>query len=210
VDLASFGDPWIDALCDFYPKRLNRRLWVLDLTADLGIPTFAAVSPRVDRPVEDVLIGFGAHPDPAVAVGRALAEVNQFLPMVARSAGDRTRYAVQDAETLAWFTTVKVAEQPWLAPSDAPPTTADTYASTATGDAAEDVRRCVAKTDGDVIVLDQSRPDLELRVARVVVPGLRHFWRRLGPGRLWDVPPRLGRQGLAADETAMNPLSVFF
>ncbi|MFC7478867.1 hypothetical protein ACFQX7_00700 [Luedemannella flava] len=59
-------------------------------------------------------------------------------------------------------------------------------------------------------MLDQSRADLELRVARVVVPGMRHFWRRLGPGRLWDVPARLGRAGLAADEAAMNPLSVFF
>ncbi|MEV4708483.1 TOMM precursor leader peptide-binding protein [Actinoplanes sp. NPDC049316] len=213
VDLASFGDPWIDALGDFYPRRLGRSLWALDLTADVGIPTFAAVSSRTDRPVEDVLVGFGSHPDPAVAVGRALAEVNQFLPMVARSSGDRTRYAVEDPETLAWFTTVRIAEHPWLTPSDAAPTTAATYASTATGDAAEDVRDCVRRAAGaglDVIVLDQSRPDLELRVARVVVPGLRHFWRRLGPGRLWDVPHRLGRTGLAADETAMNPLSVFF
>jgi ribosomal protein S12 methylthiotransferase accessory factor len=167
----------------------------------------------VDRPVEDVLVGFGAHPDPAVAVGRALAEVNQFLPMVSRSVGDRTRYAVQDPETLAWFASVRVAEQPWLCPSEAAPTTAATHPAAATGDAAEDVRRCVGLARGaglDVIVLDQSRPDLELRVARVVVPGMRHFWRRLGPGRLWDVPPRLGRTGLAADEAAMNPLSVFF
>ncbi|GAA1762841.1 TOMM precursor leader peptide-binding protein [Luedemannella helvata] len=213
VDLASFADPWIDALCEFYPRRLGRRLWALDLTADLGIPTFAAISPRVDRPVEDILVGFGAHPDPAVALGRALAEVNQFLPMVARSVGDRTRYAVSEPETLAWFTSVRIAEQPWLCPSEAAPTTAATHRDASTGDAARDVRRCVdlARGEGlDVIVLDQSRPDLELRVARVVVPGLRHFWRRLGPGRLWDVPIRLGRGGLAADEAAMNPLSVFF
>ncbi|GAA2514188.1 TOMM precursor leader peptide-binding protein [Winogradskya humida] len=213
VDLASFEDPWIDGLTGFYRRELGRALWALDLTADLGIPAFAAISPRLDRAVEDVLVGFGAHPDPAVALGRALAEVNQFLPMVARSSGGRTRYAVQDRETLDWFTTVRVADQPWLRPSDAPMTTATTHADLSSGDAAADVKRFVDLAAGaglDVIVLDQSRPDLELSVARVVVPGLRHFWRRLGPGRLWDVPVRLGRTGPAGDETAMNPLSVFF
>ena len=60
------------------------------------------------------------------------------------------------------------------------------------------------------IVLDQSRPELDLSVVKVMVPGLRHFWRRLGPGRLWDVPAALGRTPRATDEDSINPLSVFF
>ena len=35
----------------------------------------------------------------------------------------------------------------------------------------------------EVLVLDQTRPDVGLPVVRVVVPGLRHFWARFGPGR---------------------------
>ncbi|GAA3451778.1 TOMM precursor leader peptide-binding protein [Dactylosporangium matsuzakiense] len=208
VDLASFADPWIDALTAFYARELGRGLWALDLSADLGVPVYAAVSPRPGRAAEDILVGFGAHPDPAVALSRALSEVNQFLPMVAGK-----RYAVSDAETLAWFTTARIAEQPWLSPSDAAPSTVRTHLSSASGDAARDVRAIVTTLQAkglDTIVLDQSRADLGLRVARVVVPGLRHFWRRLGPGRLWDVPAQLGRAGRAADESAMNPLSVFF
>lgn len=57
------------------------------------------------------------------------------------------------------------------------------------------VTACVqaaASSGLDVVVLNQSRPDLELSVVRVIVPGLRHFWRRLGPGRLYDVPVRMG------------------
>lgn len=61
-----------------------------------------------------------------------------------------------------------------------------------------------------MIVLDQTRPDLELNVARVLVPGMRHFWRRLGPGRLYDVPVALGWRTEPALEEELNPTSVFF
>jgi oxazoline/thiazoline synthase len=47
-------------------------------------------------------------------------------------------------------------------------------------------------------------------VARVVVPGLRHFWRRLAPGRLYDVPVSLGWLDRPRAETELNPISIFF
>jgi oxazoline/thiazoline synthase len=42
------------------------------------------------------------------------------------------------------------------------------------------------------------------------VPGMRHFWRRLGAGRLYDVPVRLGWLDRPAREDELNPRSVFF
>ena len=44
----------------------------------------------------------------------------------------------------------------------------------------------------DFLVLDQTRPDIDVPVVRVIVPGMRHFYRRFGPGRLYDVPVKLG------------------
>jgi ribosomal protein S12 methylthiotransferase accessory factor YcaO len=44
----------------------------------------------------------------------------------------------------------------------------------------------------DFLVLDQTRPDIETPVVRVIVPGLRHFYIRFAPGRLYDVPVKLG------------------
>ncbi len=219
VDLDSFGDPWISMVRDYYATALRRELWVLDITADLGIPAFAGVSRSTERPTEDVIVGFGAHLDPRVALNRALTEVNQFLPTVtARTADGRTRYGVRDADTVHWLSTVSVADEPWLRPDPAQePTTADRYACGASPDPARDlvadVQACVrtaADAGLDVIVVNQSRPDVELAVCKVVVPGLRHFWRRLGPGRLWDVPSRLGRAPLALNEASLNPRSVFF
>jgi len=44
----------------------------------------------------------------------------------------------------------------------------------------------------------------------VMAPGMRHFWRRTGPGRLYDVPVRMGRRDVATAESELNPRNVFF
>jgi ribosomal protein S12 methylthiotransferase accessory factor len=62
----------------------------------------------------------------------------------------------------------------------------------------------------EVFVLDQSRPDLDIKVAKVVVPGLRHFWRRLGAGRLYEAPLAMGHFDQMLVEEQLNPKSVFF
>lgn len=47
VDLDAFDEPWLGQVRAAY-GRLRRDLWVLDLTADFGIPVMAAVSCRND------------------------------------------------------------------------------------------------------------------------------------------------------------------
>jgi hypothetical protein len=46
-------------------------------------------------------------------------------------------------------------------------------------------------------------------VVKVVVPGMRHFWVRLAPGRLYDVPVRLGWLDHALAEEDLNPVPMF-
>jgi ribosomal protein S12 methylthiotransferase accessory factor len=68
--------------------------------------------------------------------------------------------------------------------------------------------RCIAAVEArglEVLVLDQTRPDVGLPVVKVVVPGLRHFWPRFGPGRLYDVPVALGRLDGPLREVELNP-----
>ena len=55
----------------------------------------------------------------------------------------------------------------------------------------DDVARChdlIERHGMEMLVLDQTRPDIDLPVTKVIVPGLRHFWARFAPGRLYDVP----------------------
>jgi ribosomal protein S12 methylthiotransferase accessory factor len=214
VDLDAFDEPYVSLVRDHY-ARLGRNLWVLDLTTDLGIPAFAGCSQRLDGPTEDLLIGFGAHVDPRMALMRALTEVNQFLPAVSERRPDgSTHYWMDDPDAIRWWTQQTLERNPYLAQHpELPARRPSDFAQIATDDIAEDVRRCVqriADAGHDVLVLDQSRPAIELAVVRVIAPGLRHFWRRLGPGRLYDVPVKLGWLDAPVPEPELNPISIFF
>jgi ribosomal protein S12 methylthiotransferase accessory factor len=81
------------------------------------------------------------------------------------------------------------------------------------GDIADAIRECtrrLAERGLEVLVLDQTRPDIGVPVVRVVVPGLRHIRPRLAPGRLYDVPVSLGWRSTPLQETALNDLPFLF
>ena len=215
VAVESFGiGDYYQKLQDYY-QSLNRTLWVLDLTTDLGISTFAAISARSGHSPEDIIVGYGAHLSPEIALLRAISELNQFLPMVMYTVTDgNTRYPINEPDTVEWFKTATLANRSYLVPDDHMPskTMAD-YTSLSKADLRDDVNTCVAivRAKGlETLVLDQTRADVGMPVCRVVVPGLRHFWRRLGPGRLYDVPVQLGWLEKPTSEADLNPVSMFF
>jgi ribosomal protein S12 methylthiotransferase accessory factor len=212
LDLDSFADPWIGELREVHAS-LHREVWALDLTTDLGIPVFAALSRRTDKPAEDIVLGFGAHFDPRLALRRALAETNQLLPPVLDARPDGTGYALGDPRTLDWMRTARADEQPYLRPDPAarPVRPAD-HPYVPRADLLEDVvaaEDIVARAGLELLVLDQTRPDVGLPVVRVIVPGLRPHWARFAPGRLFDVPVRLGRLTAPTPYEDLNPVPLF-
>lgn len=214
IDLDSIDDPYVASLRRHY-AWLRREVWALDLTNDLGIPAFAALSRRVDTPEEDIIYGFGAHLDPAVALLRALTELNQSLEAVPSVAGDAEMRGYRgSAEAEHWWRSVRAGDSGYLLPHPtAPPRDLAATASLAAGDLLEDLALCRARATAaglEVYVLDQTRPDIGFPTMRVVVPGLRHFWARFGPGRLYDVPVRLGWLDHPRTEEELNPFVVQF
>ncbi|MEO3812591.1 TOMM precursor leader peptide-binding protein [Sphaerisporangium sp. B11E5] len=212
VDLDSAGDPWVAGIRERY-AALGREVWVLDITSDLGVPVMAAVSRRTGGPAEDIMLGFGAHFDPRIALRRALAELGQLLPVTLAGGPDGTGYGTTDPALLAWWTGATVRDQPYLLPDGATPAVAvGDMPWTPRADLADDVRHIVELARGnglEVLVLDQTRPDIGLPVVKVVVPGLRHFWARFAPGRLYDVPVRLGRLAEPTAYENLNPVPLF-
>jgi ribosomal protein S12 methylthiotransferase accessory factor len=213
VDLDSFDLPYVRALQARYAE-LGREFWVLDLTGDLGIPAFGAITRRIDKPVEDIVLAFGAHLDPRIALLRAITEMNQFLPAVLPIRPDGSGdYAYDDPECLAWWRTATVAAHPYLVPDpQAPARRAGDFARSWGEDLRDDLLACRALVEGrglEMLVLDQTRPDIGMPVVKVVVPGLRHFWARFARGRLYDVPVALGWLGRPLAEDALNPIPLF-
>jgi ribosomal protein S12 methylthiotransferase accessory factor len=213
VDLAAFGNPYFDRLVRHYSK-LNRDIWAIDLTSDIGIPVFATVSRRTDKEVEDIVFAFGAHLDPEIAIMRSVSEVNQFIPAVLPIKSDGSgEYAYDDPASRKWWMTARLAQHDYLVPDDNLPTVTRRESAVACegsiGDMVEGCRRIFESRGLEMLVLDQTRPDIGLPVARVMVPGMRHFWSRLAPGRLYDVPVDLGWCKSPTPEDRLNEVAMF-
>jgi len=201
VELDSFHDPYLRHLKDQLAAT-GRRLWVLDVTSDLGIPSCVAVAHWVDGHREHMEFGSGAHFDARVAALRALTELNQFLSF--ELAGARKALSSLDGST-----PLRLRDHPFLRPSNKSAHERNPNSNFGRLDTAQQVRSClsIARRHGlDFLVLDQTRPDIDVPVVRVIVPGLRHFYRRFAPGRLYDVPVKLGLRKRPLLESELNPL----
>ena len=213
VDLDALDDPYFEALRRHYGE-LGRELWLLDVTTDLNIPVVAAVSRSIDSHRENIILGFGAHIDPKIAATRALTELNQILPSaeapqsIRRHAG-RSREA---ASFMDWLARAAVANHPYLAPDPSGPAMRlEEVPSFPSLLAAIEYILERAHAGGiEVLVQDQTRPDIGLHVVKVVAPGLRHHWKRLAPGRLYETPVRMGWQPRALDEPHLNPVPLSY
>ncbi len=213
VDLNSFDEPYFQSITDCY-RQMNRELWVLDITTDMNIPSFVAISRRMDKDIEDIVFGFGTHFEPKIAILRAITEANQILPAVLNVAPDGSiQYPSNDKVALEWWQTATIKNQPYLVPDvKLKPKVYSDYPQLWSDDLRDDVMTCVniAQEKGmEVFVLDQTRSDIGLNVVKVIVPGLRHFWRRLAPGRLYDIPVSLGWLPTPLQENQLNPFPMF-
>ena len=202
VALGQFDDSYVRDLQEQLAAA-GRRLWVLDVTSDLGIPSYVAILHWVDQSQEYIEFGSGAHFDARIALLRALTELNQFLSIGLMGGGGGEISSLDDS------TPLRLRDHPYLTPignSAVQPGFGSDFSRLSTS---EQVAACVqlAKRNGlDFLVLNQTRPDIDVPVVRVIVPGMRHFYRRFAPGRLYDVPVKLGLLDRPLSESELNPL----
>jgi oxazoline/thiazoline synthase len=188
-------------------------MWVLDITSDLKIPVFVALSRNQDQLLEEITYGFGAHFDPRLAIQRAITELNQSLAIFSTKTINlipqriSTQYLQDQNGRASTF-----REQNHVIPKNLlSPKSYSDYCFYETGDLLDDVFACldVAKKHGfEMLILDQTRPDIDVKVVKVIVPGLRHFWKRTGTGRLYEVPVNLGYLSKPTSEHDLNKVPL--
>jgi ribosomal protein S12 methylthiotransferase accessory factor len=197
-----------EALCRKLRDR-SRTLAVLDLTSDFEIPAFAAVSAESGS---RILLGTGAHLQADIALGRALGELCQVLQGVdATSDRPRGRRTTVERTIYSWLATATLDGHPYLTP-EGRSIDLSAFADWSRQDIKEEIEWCIARARDlglEVLALDMTRPDIGFPVARVIVPGMRHCWARLGPGRLYDVPVRMGWLARPLRESELNPQAYF-
>jgi oxazoline/thiazoline synthase len=201
VDLSHFDDSYVRDLQTQLAEN-GRRLWVLDVTSDLEIPTFVAILHWMHNSHENIEFGSGAHFDSRIAMLRTLTELNQFLSIGLMGGG------TGEKPSLDGSTPLRLQDHPFLTPSNHPavqPAFGSTFGRLDTREQVIACMRLVKREGLDLLVLNQTRPDIDVPVVRVVVPGLRHFYRRFAPGRLYDVPVKLGLRDRPLSEDELNP-----
>ncbi|MFE2513265.1 TOMM precursor leader peptide-binding protein, partial [Streptomyces naganishii] len=194
LDLDAFDAPWLAGLREAF-GRAGRTLAALDLTTDLGVPAVAAVSMPEGDGQPDFVCGFGAHLDPRLALRRAVTEAAQLLPAPQPMPGGTL---LSQPQLLADQGEPARGPGAWPAHRRREDLLADV----------EDITALVARHGMELLVLDQTRPDVGIPVVKVVVPGLRPFYARFAPGRLYDVPVRTGHRSRPTAFEELNPVPL--
>jgi ribosomal protein S12 methylthiotransferase accessory factor len=193
IDLDSINNSWLQQLRRHLAGE-GRELWAVDLTADLGIPVVAALASTPDG--SRAAMGYGAAVDLAGATVRAATELVQ-LGLGGTSGG---------LGALAAARQLDLSAQPFARGLDSG-SVACADEAVAPADLLDSLDRCREAIEAqkiEVLVLDQTRPDIGLPVVKVLAPGMRHFWPRFGPGRLYEVPVQLGRLDRPRTEDELN------
>lgn len=209
VDLDSFDEPLLHDLRRRHSEA-GRQLWALDLTADLELPVIVVLSRLVDpppaAPSEQIMFGVGAHVDARIALLHACAELNGFT-------GDEGyTHPSDDPDHRHWWSTATCANQPFVQPADVPARRRTDFEDWTSDDIWADLSRCrsILEARGlELLILDQTRPDIGLPVVKAIVPGLRYHYARFAPGRLFDVPVQLGWLDHPTSEQHLNPVPMF-
>jgi len=151
-------------------------VFVKDITSDLKIPTFAAVSDDLQlRDPTLLTIGMGTHTNAGIALLRALTEVAQSRLTQIHGAREDTPTA--DMRKKMGYERVRRMNRYWFdAVAEESFSVVPSYD---TDDFLSDIRMTIErlKTAGidRVIVVDLTRPEIGVPVVRVIVPGLEVY-----------------------------------
>jgi ribosomal protein S12 methylthiotransferase accessory factor len=207
VDLDSFNDPFFNQIQAKFKKN-NRSLFVLDITTDLRVPCYVAVSWKSDG--SQIFFGSGSHLQPRVGIARAISELNQIMIRENTPKNvDLSSVAPVERDLVKWCISEVINDHPYLVPNGV---CHPKILYPKTDDFLKDINLLVQnfkKLNFEVFLFDLTNPNIRLHTARVVIPGLRHFWSRLGTGRLYDTPVQLNWIQKPLAESEMNPIPYF-
>lgn len=189
LDPADLGEALVTAF-GLWSTQRGRPLTLYDLSHDCEVRVVAAMTH--DTKGGRIALGFGAGSGTAVAARHAIGELAQFECNVAliesRVAARGERELTPEAlSLLQWWRNAVIGGHPHLDAAAFHPPPDDVLHL--------DLGACqaiCARLGLPFLVLNLTRPSIGTPIVRAIVPGLRSTQPRLAPGRLYQVPVRLG------------------
>jgi oxazoline/thiazoline synthase len=209
VDLDSFSNSAIKNIGSRI-KAQGRCLRVIDITTDLGIPAFVAVSWKNDG--SRIVFGTSAHLDPQIGIVRALGELHQMLTRADVSENiDISGIIPAEREVVSWLIHEKLEQHPFLMQENGKKRSLD-YPVNDNEDFLDDLQIYFQKLQTrslDVYAVNLTPVNSPMVVVKVIIPTMRHFWARYGKGRLYQVPVLQGDRLNPLKESELNPMPYF-
>ncbi len=211
VDLTSCQNPYVRRWQEEYKNR-GVKVWALDITSDWGIPTFIALSCQNTTPGRDIIFGAGTHFDPEIALLRAMTEMNQLYCNLPQNKEESRKAPRANEHVLyKWLRECNLENQTYLKGDESERVQLGRFPMRDSTDILQEIQygqNLIEERGLEMLVLNQSRPHIDLAVVKVIIPGLRHFYPRFAPGRLYDVPAQLGWVTKPLREEDLNPFPI--
>jgi len=176
INLENIENPLIKEIVDKF-KEAGIEIKVIDLTSDVEVPTIAAVSD--DTVLKDpalLTLGVGTHLDPEIAVLRALTEVAQSRATQIHGTREDTTRAVFMRK--AGYERMKRINKHWFGESEEI-IEMDDIKNRSGKSFKEDIETSMKllKKAGfeDVLFVDLTKPEIEIPVVRVIIPGMEVY-----------------------------------
>jgi len=151
---------------------------IRDITSDICVPTFAAVSD--DQMLRDptlLTIGMGTHTNASVAIMRAITEVAQSRLTQIHGAREDTTTA--DVRRIMGYEWMRKQNEHWFEISKEEDLESVESFSVDNDDFLEDIKHVMARLKAGglerLIVVDLTREEIGVPVVRVIVPGLEMY-----------------------------------
>lgn len=180
--------------CVEHLQQQGRRVHLLDLSHDLGVPVVAAIS--ADQQGQRLVVGAAARLSFEAAGRAAVLEMAQMEPMAALPD------AQLEQSEREWRELANLDDCPWMVPQRR------SHATVSDRPTFGRVLQALRTNRLAVIWLDLTQPWMPVAAVRVVVPGLCSHRPILGFERLLAVPDRMGWR--SASRHVSRPLQLYW
>lgn len=193
---------------------MGRTFEVLELPTDFDVTVTSCISYTNEG--KQICVGLGCHYDISVSISRAITEMYQMLVGIKRYESIKENTGIGnggiDKLVCDWLKTETINNHSHLT-SEKTSSSIKSVNNDRFEYIEEELEYILNQFDDkgfSVYGINMTSETIGFPVVKMFVPGMRHFWPRLGEGRIYQVPVKLGYLSEPNKEEKLNTMGFFF